>query len=220
VGSTKGIAVGRRLILLGPPGAGKGTAAERLARDFGVPHVATGDMLRAEVAAGTELGREAKRAMDAGDLVSDDIVVAMAVDRLGRDDATAGWILDGFPRDLEQARAFEELSTNVRPDAAVYLSTPRDEILRRITGRRVCPNGHVYHVDTNPPKKKGVCDEDGLRLMHRDDDTEDVVLNRLEVFESQIGPLLDHYESQGALVRVDASGDAEEVHNRILDAIG
>jgi adenylate kinase len=212
--------VGLRLVLLGPPGAGKGTEAARLAREFDVPHVATGDMLRAEVAAGSELGRRAQEAMDAGELVSNEIVTSMAVERLSRRDAEGGWILDGFPRDLEQATEFERRWNGPPPDAAIYLSAPRDEILRRITGRRVCPNGHVYHIETNPPRTPGVCDQDGLPLGHRSDDTEEVVSNRLEVFDAEIGPLLNHYESKDLLTRVDATGQPSDVHDRILSALG
>jgi adenylate kinase len=208
--------VDKRIVLLGPPGAGKGTLARQLADELGVPHVATGDMLRAEVAEGTDLGRRAKKVMDSGELVPDEIVVEMAVERLGRADAAAGWILDGFPRDVEQAIDFERKFTGGVPDIALYMRVDKDEIVRRITGRRVCPRGHVYHLESNPPRAEGICDEDGLPLTLRDDDTREVVAKRLEVYEEEIGPLVAHYDELGALRRLDASGHADAVHARAV----
>jgi adenylate kinase len=215
-GERKRVNVGKRIVLLGPPGAGKGTLARQLADELDVPHVATGDMLRAEVADGTDLGRRAKEIMDSGELVSGDIVVEMAVDRLSRPDATQGWILDGFPRDLEQAIDFERRFAGAVPDIALYMSLDKEEIIRRITGRRVCPRGHVYHVESNPPSTPGVCDEDELPLSQRDDDTEPVVAKRLEVYRDEIDPLVAHYDEHGVLSRLDSSGDAELVHDRAL----
>jgi len=209
----------RRIVLLGPPGAGKGTLARQLADDLGVPHVATGDMLRAEVADGTDLGRRAKKIMDSGELVPDEIVVEMAVERLSRADAAAGWILDGFPREVEQAIDFERQFAGAVPDTALYMRVDREEVIRRITGRRVCPRGHVYHVESNPPRTEGVCDEDGLRLTQRDDDTQEVVAKRLEVYVEEIGPLVTHYDELGVLRRLDASGHADAVHGRALELV-
>jgi adenylate kinase len=211
--------VDKRIVLLGPPGAGKGTLAHRLAEELSVPHVATGDMLRAEVAEGTELGRRAKQIMDSGELVPDGIVVEMAIERLGRADAATGWILDGFPRVVEQAVDFERRFDRAVPDVCLYMKVDTGEIIRRITGRRVCPRGHVYHVESNPPRKEGICDEDGLALTQRDDDTEEVVAKRLEVYQEEIGPLVDHYDELRVLRRLDASGDTESVHARAVGIV-
>jgi len=176
-------------------------------------------MLRAEVSEGTDLGRRAKKVMDSGELVPDEIVVEMAVDRLSRPDAGAGWILDGFPRDVEQAITFERRFTGGVPDIALYMRVDREEVIRRITGRRICPRGHVYHVESNPPRTEGVCDEDGLRLTQRDDDTQEVVAKRLEVYVEEIGPLVTHYDELGVLRRLDAAGHADAVHARALELV-
>lgn len=209
----------KRIVLLGPPGAGKGTLARQLADEIEVPHVATGDMLRAEVAEGTDLGRRAKQIMDSGELVPGAIVVEMAVERLSRPDAADGWILDGFPRDMEQAIDFERQFAGAAPDITLYMGLDGDEIIRRITGRRVCPRGHVYHVESNPPSTPGICDEDGLELTQRDDDTKEVVAKRLEVYLEEIDPLVAHYDELGVLRRLDASGDADSVHARAIELV-
>ena len=209
----------KRVVLLGPPGAGKGTLARQLADELEVPHVATGDMLRAEVSAGTGLGVRAKEIMDRGELVPAEIVVEMAVERLSRADAAKGWILDGFPRVVEQAIEFERQFAGGVPEITLYMKLERDEIIRRITGRRVCPRGHVYHVESNPPRTEGICDEDGLALTQRDDDTEEVVAKRLEVYRAEIRPLVAHYDELGVLRRLDASGDTESVHARALELV-
>jgi adenylate kinase len=207
------------LILLGPPGAGKGTQAERLREDFGLPHIATGDILRAEVAAKTDLGREAKRYMDAGDLVPDEVIVEMITQRVGGGEARDGFVLDGFPRNEDQAdalaRALEGLER--RLTAALVIDVPDTEVVRRLAGRRVCvknPN-HIYHVEFDPPKHDGVCDQDGSRLIQRDDDSEDTIRHRLEVYHAQTEPLIARYDRAGVLRRFDGRRDADEVHAHV-----
>jgi adenylate kinase len=211
------------LILLGPPGAGKGTQAERLREDFALPHVSTGDMLRAEVKAGSDLGNEAKRFMDAGDLVPDEVIIGMITKRVGEDDAREGFLLDGFPRNAEQAdalaKALEQLGR--RLTAALLIAVPDDELVRRLAGRRVCVKNpsHIYHVEFDPPKHEGVCDQDGSRLMQRDDDKEETIRHRLSVYHEQTEPLIDHYDSAGMLRRFDGTRDPDEVHDRIRATI-
>ena len=211
------------LILLGPPGAGKGTQAERLREDFALPHVSTGDMLRAEVKAGSDLGNEAKRFMDAGDLVPDEVIIGMITKRVGEADAHEGFLLDGFPRNAEQAdalaKALEALGR--RLTAALLIAVPDDELVRRLAGRRVCVKNpsHIYHVEFDPPKHEGVCDQDGSRLMQRDDDQEETIRHRLAVYHEQTEPLIDHYDSAGMLRRFDGTRDPDEVHDRIRATI-
>jgi adenylate kinase len=207
------------LILLGPPGAGKGTQADRLAGDFGIPHISTGDMLRAQVAEGTDLGREAKKYMDAGDLVPDDVIIGMIVDRIGDDDARDGFLLDGFPRNKGQAdalcTALEDLDR--RLTAALLIEVDDDEVVRRLAGRRVCVknNAHIYHIEFDPPKHEGVCDQDGARLVQRDDDKEETIRKRLRVYHSQTSPLIDFYDRKGLLRRFDGKRSANDVSDHI-----
>lgn len=206
------------LILIGPPGAGKGTQAERLTEDFRLPLISTGEMLRANVKDGTELGMAAKAHMDAGQLVPDDLIVAMAAERLDEDDTADGFILDGFPRTTAQAQALEAQLTGERRrvTAALLIDVPDAEIIRRIAGRRVCTkNGHNYHVDFDPPKHEGVCDQDGSQLIQRDDDRPEVVRKRLTVYHDQTSPLIDFYEDRGVLRRVDGTRSPAEVHDHI-----
>ncbi len=211
------------LILLGPPGAGKGTQAERLREDFGLPHVSTGDMLRAEVAGGSELGLAAKRYMDAGELVPDEVIVGMISQRVRGPDAGNGFLLDGFPRNAEQADALAEALDGLgrRLSAALLIEVPDEELVRRLAGRRVCVKNpsHIYHVEFDPPKHEGVCDQDGSRLMQRDDDKEETIRRRLEVYHSQTEPLIDHYDEAGILRRFDGTRDPDEVHARIRATI-
>ncbi len=206
------------LILLGPPGAGKGTQAERLQQDFSLAHISTGDMLRAQVANGTELGQAAKRYMDAGELVPDEVILGMISARITEQDAREGFLLDGFPRNSSQADALAATlaESQRRLTGALALEVPDEEIVRRLSGRRVCLKaGHVYHVELDPPKHEGVCDQDGSRLIQRDDDKEDTIRKRLEVYAEQTAPLIDYYEQAGLLRRFDGTRDPNEVHNHI-----
>lgn len=210
------------LILFGPPGAGKGTQAERLRKDFELPYIATGDMLRANVKDQTELGRQAKAYMDAGDLVPDELILAMAADRLNEDDAQDGFILDGFPRTIEQAQALEKQLTDMgrRVTAALLIDVPDEEVIRRLSGRRMCvKSGHSYHVEFDPPKHDGVCDQDGSRLVQREDDKPDVIENRLRVYHEKTKPLVDYYDKLGLMRRIDGTREPADVHGHIRAVI-
>jgi adenylate kinase len=211
-----------RIILLGAPGSGKGTQAQRLSGRFGIPQVSTGDLLRAAVKAGTELGQRAKAAMDAGELVSDDIVLGMIRERLRQPDAAPGFILDGFPRNLAQAEALDGLLEQIDAplDAVVLLDVDFDVLLKRITGRRTCGGcGKVYNVYYLPPGQEGVCDECGGELIQRADDNEETVTNRLKVYESQTAPLIAFYEDRGKLEVVGATGGIDNVLAQLEDAL-
>ncbi|HEY8367749.1 MAG TPA: adenylate kinase [Thermodesulfobacteriota bacterium] len=206
------------LILLGPPGAGKGTQAERLQADFDFPYYATGDILRAAVREGSELGRQAKEYMDRGDLVPDELVIGMIMERIDSPEAADGFLLDGFPRNREQAEALSAEMERLgrRITAALLIDTPDEEVIRRLSGRRVClKNGHVYHVEFDPPKHEGICDQDGSRLVQRDDDRPETVKHRLAVYHEQTAPLIDYYEERGLLRRFDGSRPPAEVHDHI-----
>jgi adenylate kinase len=210
------------LILVGPPGAGKGTQAARLREDFQLPYVATGDMLRAHVKEGTELGHQAQAFMDAGDLVPDDLIVAMARERLEEPDAQEGFLLDGFPRTSGQADALAEMLSGLgrHVSAALLIDVPDGELVRRLAGRRMCVKaGHNYHVEFDPPKHEGVCDQDGSRLIQRDDDTPEVIERRLAVYHDQTKPLVDYYDRQGLLRRIDGTRTPSEVHDHVRAVI-
>ncbi len=210
------------LILFGPPGAGKGTQAERLRGDFPLAYIATGDMLRQNVKEQTELGVQAKEFMDNGDLVPDDLIVAMAAARLRQDDAQDGFILDGFPRTLDQAHALEEQLSQMgrRVTAALLIDVPDEEVIRRLSGRRVCVKaGHNYHVEFDPPKHEGVCDQDGSRLIQRDDDKPEVISNRLRVYHQKTKPLVDYYDEHGLMRRIDGTREPADVHGHIRAVI-
>jgi adenylate kinase len=210
------------LILFGPPGAGKGTQAERLRSDFQLPFISTGDMLRTNVKEETELGKQAKEYMDAGDLVPDDLIVAMAAERLKHDDAQDGFILDGFPRTIDQAKALDRQLSELgrRVTTALLIDVPDAEVIRRLSGRRVCvKSGHNYHVEFDPPKHEGICDQDGSRLIQRDDDKPDVIANRLRVYHEKTKPLVDYYDGLGLMRRIDGTREAADVHGHIRAVI-
>ena len=206
------------LVLVGPPGAGKGTQAERLTSDFDLPYYATGDILRQAVKDETELGKEAKSYMDNGDLVPDELICKVIMDRIDTPEAEDGFLLDGFPRNVEQADILENaLERRDRKLSSVLLiDAPDDEVIKRISGRRVCvKNGHVYHVDFDPPKHEDVCDQDGSRLIQRDDDKPETIKKRLEVYHAQTKPLIDYYDGRSLLRRFDGTRSPSEVHDHI-----
>jgi len=210
------------LILLGPPGAGKGTQAARLVEDFNLPWVSTGDMLRAAVTEGSELGIKAKEYMDAGNLVPDDLIVALIVERIGEPDCSDGFLLDGYPRTIPQADALEQALRGLdRSVAATLLVELNDEeVVRRLSGRRMCvKGGHGYHLEFDPPKHEGICDQDGSRLIQRDDDVPEVIRRRLAVYHEQTEPLAAYYEDRGMLKRFDGSRTQTEVHDHIRAAL-
>ncbi len=210
------------LILLGPPGAGKGTQAERLEEDFHLPYIATGNMLRAAVEEGTDLGKQAKEHMDAGRLVPDELIIGMILTCVEEDGCKDGFLLDGFPRNAEQAEALDEALKKLdrKLNAALLIDVPDDDVVRRLSGRRVCKKeGHVYHVDSNPPKHEGVCDIDGSKLIQRDDDRAETVENRLKVYHEKTEPIVDYYQEQGILRRFDGTRPPTEVHDHLRATI-
>jgi len=209
------------LILLGPPGAGKGTQAERLQEDFPLAYVATGDMLRQAVKHETDLGKQAKEYMDRGDLVPDEVIIGVILDRLAESDTEDGFLLDGFPRTDKQAEALDEALKKVdrRLTAALLIDVPEDDIVRRLSGRRVCPEGHTYHVEHNPPKKEGVCDVDGEPLSQREDDREETIRKRLDVYRKQTSPLIEYYDGHDILHRFDGTRSPTEVYDHLRATI-
>ncbi|MFI2370596.1 adenylate kinase [Streptomyces sp. NPDC018833] len=212
-----------RIVLVGPPGAGKGTQAAYLAKNLSIPHISTGDLFRANISQGTELGKQAKAYMDAGNLVPDEVTIGMAKDRMAQPDAANGFLLDGFPRNVGQAEALDEMlrGEGAGLDAVLDLEVPEDEVVKRIAGRRVCRNNsaHVFHVTYTPPKAEGVCDECGGELYQRDDDSEDTVRKRLEVYHTQTEPIIDYYKAQGLVVTIPALGKVSDVTARAMEAL-
>ncbi|HEX2952093.1 MAG TPA: adenylate kinase [Armatimonadota bacterium] len=210
------------LILLGAPGAGKGTQSSYLKEQWGLTHISTGDILRAEVRQGTELGKEAKGYMERGELVPDALIIKMMEERLRSLGSTQGYILDGFPRTVDQAEALTTMLEKIQHklDAVVDLEVKDDELIRRLTGRRVCPKcGAVYHVDTMPSKVPGICDVCGSELIQRADDQIDAIRNRLDVYKSQTQPLIDYYRNQGKLITIDGTIGVPQVAESIHSAL-
>jgi adenylate kinase len=206
------------LVLLGPPGAGKGTQAERLRGDFKLPYYSTGIILRDAVEAETELGKKAKKYMDAGDLVPDELICEVIAERFDSGEADQGFLLDGFPRTVGQAEMLEALlaSRGRELTAVLLIEAPDEEVVRRLSGRRTCAKGgHVYHMEFDPPKHDNVCDQDGSRLIQRDDDKPETVRKRLAVYHEQTEPLVDWYEEKSVLRRFDGARSPDEVHDRI-----
>lgn len=212
-----------RIVLVGPPGAGKGTQAAFLAKNLSIPHISTGDLFRANISQGTELGKQAKAFMDAGNLVPDEVTIGMAHDRMTQPDAENGFLLDGFPRNVSQAEALDEsLKTDGQKlDAVLDLEVPEDEVVKRIAGRRICRNdsSHVFHVTYSKPKAEGVCDVCGGELYQRGDDQEETVRKRLDVYHRETEPIIDHYKAQGLVVTISALGKVDEVTKRAMDAL-
>lgn len=211
-----------RLIMLGAPGAGKGTQALLLSKEYTIPQISTGDMFRGHIKNQTELGKKAKEYMDQGLLVPDELVVEIVKDRIGKEDCRNGFILDGFPRTIPQAKALDEALTKmgICLDRAVNVNVPDDHIIRRMSGRRVCPKcGASYHLEFNKPLKESICNECGTSLIQRDDDQEETVRKRLEIYHEQTKPLIDYYQNKGILLTVDGVGDVDEISNRIKKAL-
>lgn len=210
------------IILLGPPGAGKGTQAKRLIDTYGIPQISTGDMLREAVKNQTQLGLEAKKFMDAGQLVTDEVVIGLVKERLGRDDCAGGFMLDGFPRTVPQAEELDKvLGADKAIDHVVSIEVPNEELMGRLTGRRTCKAcGAGFHVIFDPPKVEGVCDKCQGELYQRDDDNEATVSNRLKVYESQTKPLIDYYGDKGLVRPIDGVGAIEDIFARIKAVLG
>ncbi len=211
-----------RLVLVGPPGAGKGTQAQFISAHLAVPKISTGDIFRANVSQGTPLGQEAKKFMDAGDLVPDEITIGMVRDRLGEDDAAKGFLLDGFPRNVPQAQVLDEmlLEMGTALDVVLELVVDDEEVIRRLSGRRTCRRcGHIWHVDFDPPSVEGTCDHCGGELFQRDDDKPETIRHRLEVYYEQTAPLVNYYAERGRLVGIDAMGPVDDVTDRAIAAL-
>ncbi|OIJ17158.1 adenylate kinase [Anaerobacillus alkalilacustris] len=213
------------LILMGLPGAGKGTQAEKIVEKYGIPHISTGDMFRAAIKDGTDLGKQAKSFMDAGNLVPDEVTIGIVRERLSKEDCNKGFLLDGFPRTVAQAEALETMlaSLDRKIDSVIYVEVPKEELFERLTGRWVSPtSGATYHIKFNPPKVEGICDKDGSTLVQRQDDKPETVANRLEVNLKQTQPLIDFYSEKEYLERVDGNQDIQKVFEdveKILEGI-
>jgi len=212
-----------RLVLLGAPGAGKGTQAKKLIEKYGIPQISTGDILRQNVADGTPLGKEAKSYMDAGKLVPDSVVLGLVEDRLKKDDCKKGYILDGFPRNTAQAEALDKIldKLGMGLTAAISVDVPKEDLMKRLTGRRTCKTcGQMFNIYFNAPAKEGVCDKCSGELFQRDDDKEETIKNRLEVYDAQTAPLIDYYGGKGILKGIEGTGSIDEIFNKMVAAIG
>lgn len=210
------------LVLLGPPGAGKGTQAKRLAEQLDLPHISSGDIFREHLTQETDLGKDARRYMDRGELVPDDVTTAMIAQRLSQPDCAAGAILDGFPRTIPQAQGLDEILQDQGRslEAVLLIDVAQKELIRRLSGRLVCrQHGHIYHRHYNPPQEAGVCDIDGSELYQREDDKEETVRHRIEVYQEQTAPLVEYYRSKDLLVEVDGNQPVEQVTQALLDAV-
>ena len=212
-----------RLVLVGPPGAGKGTQAQYIAEHLRVPQISTGDIFRANVSSGTPLGVQAKAFMDRGDLVPDDVTIDMVRNRLREPDAVGGFLLDGFPRTVPQAQVLDDMlreTSDAKLDVVLELVVDDDEVIRRLSGRRTCRTcNHIWHVDFDPPAVEGVCDLDGGALYQRDDDKAETIANRLDVYAASTAPLVSYYAERGLLVGIDATGPVDDVTQRAIDAL-
>lgn len=211
------------IVLMGLPGAGKGTQAEHIVNRFGIPHISTGDMFRQAVAEGTELGKQAKAYMDAGQLVPDEVTVGIVRERLMKDDCQNGFLLDGFPRTVEQAKALDEMLKSIgrQLDHVLLIEVRKDVLMERLTGRRICRQcGATYHMVFNPPKQAGTCDRCGGELYQRADDAPETVSTRLDVNMKQMEPIVAHYEAQGLLRKVDGEQDIAAVTRQIMTLLG
>ena len=211
-----------RIVLVGPPGAGKGTQAQFIASHLAIPKISTGDIFRSNVSQGTPLGRQAKEYMDRGDLVPDEVTIAMVRDRLGEEDAADGFLLDGFPRNVPQAETLKKqlLDWDQRLTVVLELVVDEDEVVRRLSGRRTCRRcERVWHIMFDPPTRDGICDACGGELFQRDDDREETVRHRLEVYKKQTAPLVSYYADEGILIGIDATGPVEEITERALAAL-
>lgn len=210
-----------KIIMLGAPGAGKGTQAKMISEKYGIPHISTGDIFRANIKNGTELGKKAKSYMDQGLLVPDELVVDLVVDRVGQDDCTEGYILDGFPRTIPQAEALDAALGEDKIDYAIDIEVPDDNIVTRMSGRRACVGcGATYHIVYNPTKEEGICDACGEKLILRDDDKPETVQKRLGVYHEQTQPLIDYYKKAGSLVEMDGTVDINVVFDNIVKMLG
>lgn len=212
-----------RLVLLGAPGAGKGTQAKKLIDKFGIPQISTGDILRKNVADGTPLGKEAKSYMDKGELVPDTVVLGLIEDRLKQEDCKQGFILDGFPRNTAQAETLDGMlkKLNMPLDSALSVDVPKEDLMKRLTGRRTCKGcGQMYNVYFSAPKKEGVCDKCGGALFQRDDDKEETIKRRLDVYDAQTAPLMDYYKKSGIVKSVKGVGSIDEIFSKVLSALG
>ena len=212
-----------KIIMLGAPGAGKGTQAKMIAEKYGIPHVSTGDIFRANIKNGTELGMEAKKYMDQGQLVPDELTVKILLDRVAQDDCKNGYVLDGFPRTIPQAEVLDKALTELGDaiDFAIDVNVPDENIVKRMSGRRACLScGTTYHIEHIPPKKEGICDKCGQELVLRDDDKPETVLNRLKVYHDQTQPLIEFYTKKNILMSVDGSKDMKEVFADIVAFLG